>query len=107
MADTYRLHGANPSPYSQKMRAIMRYRRLPFVWDNDGTARDVAANNEAFGQGDTEVVVKLTGQRYAQAPFRYQVKCYDGLRKKLAALPQDARKTIEPVLAETGCLRWL
>jgi hypothetical protein len=67
----------------------------------------LAANRDAFDQGDTEVVVKLTGQRYAQAPFRYQVKCYDGLRKKFAALPPAARERIAPVLAETGCLRWL
>jgi hypothetical protein len=53
------------------------------------------------------VVVTLTGQRYAQAPFRYQVKCYDGLRKKFAALPPDARKRLEPMLTESGCLRWL
>lgn len=67
----------------------------------------LAANNEAFGHGEAEVVVKLTGQRYAQAPFRYQVKCYDGLRRKFAALGPDARKKIEPVLAETGCLAFL
>jgi glutathione S-transferase len=67
----------------------------------------LAANNEAFGQGDQEVVVTLTGQRYAQAPFRYQVKCYDGLRKKFAALPPAARKRLEPVLTGSGCLRWL
>jgi glutathione S-transferase len=67
----------------------------------------LAANNDAFQNGDTEVAVKLLEQRYTQAPFRYQVKCYDGLRKKLAALPQDARARIMPVLEETGCLRWL
>jgi glutathione S-transferase len=67
----------------------------------------LAANSEAFGHGDAEVVVKLKGQRYAQAPFRYQVKCYDGLRRKFAALAPDARKRIEPVLAETGCLGFL
>ena len=65
------------------------------------------ANNEAFQHGDAEVAVELMGQRYTQAPFRYQVKCYDGLRKKLAGLPRDARDRIEPVLTRTGCLGFL
>jgi len=67
----------------------------------------LAANTWALQQGREEVALDIMGRRYAQAPFRYQGKCHDALRKKLAALPRDVRRRLDPVLEETGCLRYL
>lgn len=65
------------------------------------------ANARAFANGDSEVEVELWGQSYRQQPFKYQVRCFDELKRRFAALPEAARQDIEPLLDQTDCLRFL
>lgn len=67
----------------------------------------LAANFAALRDGKAEVALKIGGKPYAQAPFRYQGKCYDALRKKLAAQKPETRRRLDPILEETGCLTYL
>ncbi|MEM7078460.1 MAG: glutathione S-transferase N-terminal domain-containing protein [Pseudomonadota bacterium] len=64
----------------------------------------LTANATAVAQGDAELEVTLDGQAWVQAPFKYQAKCYDRLRKRLAAT--DSRP-LRDLLAATGCLGYL
>jgi hypothetical protein len=67
----------------------------------------LAANTRALQAGADEVALDIQGRPYAQAPFRYQAKCHDALRKKLAALAPDVRRRLDPVLEQAGCLTHL
>jgi hypothetical protein len=88
------------APLPETLVALLRHcggTYLPFL----------AANTRALQDGAAEVALDIQGRPYAQAPFRYQGKCYDALRKKLAALPGEARRRLDPVLEETGCMPYL
>jgi len=88
------------APLPETLTALLRHcgeTYLPFL----------AANTKALQEGKEKVVLDILGRAYAQAPFRYQGKCHDALRKKLAALPAAVRRRLDPVLEETGCLAYL
>lgn len=75
------------------LRYTARY-YLPFL----------AANAAAYAAGADTLTVELGGVPFSQPPFKYQVKCYDRLRKRLAA--NDSGR-LRNLLADTGCLEFL
>ena len=62
------------------------------------------ANANAHAEGADTMTVDLAGRIYEQPTFKYQVKCYDRLRKLLQNEQVDA---LRDLLAETGCLQYL
>ena len=80
---------------------------LEFLFDNLSRVGRPWANALALGEGRETVDVTLLGQRYRQAPFRYQGKCWDVMQRRFAALPPTVRDRLDPLLRKTGCLAFL
>ena len=62
------------------------------------------ANAIAHAEGADTLTVELAGRIFQQPTFKYQVKCYDRLRKLLQNERVDALRSL---LAETECLQYL
>ena len=62
------------------------------------------ANAKAYAEGEYTLTVELAGRIFQQPTFKYQVKCYDRLRKLLQNERVDALRSL---LAETECLQYL
>ncbi|MEC9344880.1 MAG: glutathione S-transferase C-terminal domain-containing protein [Pseudomonadota bacterium] len=67
----------------------------------------LAANADAAERGADEVRLTIRGRPFAQAPFRYQVKCLSRLKSLYARLTGDDKARADAVLAPAGCLDWL
>lgn len=65
----------------------------------------LAANAKALWDGaDTVVFTLPDGAEMRQPPARFQGKCLAALRRAHAALPDAARRRIDPLLADAGAL---
>jgi hypothetical protein len=64
-------------------------------------------NKSVFEAGRDKVSLRIFGAPYSQAPFRYQVKCLNELRRGYAGLDAQARDRLHPLLRDTGCLEVL
>ena len=62
------------------------------------------ANAHAHADGADTLSVELNGKVFEQPTFKYQMKCYDRLRKLLQNEQSDP---LCDLLSETGCLQYL
>lgn len=65
------------------------------------------ANAAAFEAGEKTFRITIDGLPYEQGIFKYQLKCLADLRTRFAALPDDAKSRIDPLLADAGCKEFL
>ena len=65
------------------------------------------ANAEAVEASSEQMSFEPFGLPYSQKPFRYQAKCYEWLKQEYAELNDAARRRVDPLLDQTGCLPYL
>lgn len=67
----------------------------------------LVANAAALERHQEWFEIELLGQPYAQAPFRYQLKCLIQLREHFADLTPSDQQRLRPLLEASGCLSFL
>ena len=88
---------ADDSPMSPAVGALLDLAGeayLPFL----------VANRAALESGADRVRVEAHGLAYEGAPFKYQGRCLEELRRRYAALSDEARLQVDPLLEAHDCL---
>ena len=100
---TYTIHGALGSPYSMKMRALMRYRRITHVWAHGSHVQQLAASS---GLPPVIPVIEYPdgSVRNDSTPVLYDL---EARHKERSVVPPDPVKAFIAHLFEDFADEWL
>jgi glutathione S-transferase len=101
-----KLVGAYASPYSRKMRAVLRYRRIPFRWILRGSADDVDVPSVPVALIPVLVLPGPEGDA-AMIDSTFQVRRLETLVTERAVVPPDPALAFLDALVEDYADEWL
>src|SRR5271155_2864329 len=85
-----KLVGAYGSPYSRKMRAVLRYRRIPFRWIMRGSSADVGIPPAAVALIPVLVFPGRDGSPdTAMIDSTFQIKRLESMYPERSLIPHD------------------
>lgn len=101
-----RLVGAYASPYSRKMRAVLRYRRIPFRWIPRGSAADVGIPAVPVALIPVLAWSGPDGDA-AMVDSTFQIRRLEELTRERSIVPADPAVAFLDALVEDYADEWL
>ncbi len=101
-----KLVGAYASPYSRKMRAVLRYRRIPFRWIGRGSAEDVGIPAVPVALIPVLVLPTPDGDT-AMIDSTFQIRRLDATYAGRTVVPDDPAVAFLDALVEDYADEWL
>jgi glutathione S-transferase len=99
--------GAVGSPYSRKLRAILRYRRIPHVWINQGSPESAGLPAPRVALLPTVVMEGADGQLQAKVDSTPLVREFEVAYRGRSVVPTDAATAFLDALLEDYADEWL
>ena len=101
-----KLVGGFGSPYSRKMRAVMRFRRIPFIWIMRGSAEDVDIPSVPVALIPV-IVFPDEGAGEAMIDSTFQIRRLEKLFPSRSIIPPDPALAFLDALLEDYADEWL
>ena len=123
-----RLLGNSVSPYTRKLRELLRNRRIPYQFvraggresealppaplplvsyvilpDQNGELKEAMIDTTPMASGDKMLECELDGRPWVQETFVSQVKCLKWLKQRHDNRGENDKERLDNVLSGTGC----